>query len=144
MRILATLRDRYGFTKTELSVIAVLAATYATGSVVRWASGPRQAVDAPAFDYANIDSVFASRSLQKPAAVPGTGAKSERPAARVDINRAGAAELQRLPGIGPKLAERIIAYRQEHGSFASVDELGDVAGIGAKKLDRLRPFAAIR
>jgi competence ComEA-like helix-hairpin-helix protein len=144
MRILATLRDRYGFTKTELSVIAVLAATYATGSLVRWASGPRQAVDPPAFDYAEVDSVFASRSLLKPATVPGTRATGEVPAVRVDINRAGAAELQRLPGIGPKLAERIIAYRNEHGFFASVDDLVDVAGIGAKKLDRLRPFAEIR
>jgi len=59
---------------------------------------------------------------------------------RVDVNRATAAELQVLPGIGPALAERIIAERTAHGSFASLDELERVHGIGPRTIDRLGPF----
>jgi competence protein ComEA len=56
----------------------------------------------------------------------------------VDVNRAGAAELEALPGIGPVLAERIVAHRQEHGPFVSVDDLQGVRGIGPSLLADLR------
>lgn len=55
----------------------------------------------------------------------------------VDLNRAGAAELETLPGIGPVLAERIVEHRAEH-PFTSVDDLDDVSGIGSALLERLR------
>lgn len=48
----------------------------------------------------------------------------------VNLNTATAAELEALPGVGPVLAQRIIAYREEHGGFRSVDELREVPGIG--------------
>lgn len=48
----------------------------------------------------------------------------------VDLNSAGAAELEDLPGVGPVLAQRIIDHRQQHGPFSTVDELQDVPGIG--------------
>ncbi len=140
MGIIATLRDRYGFTKTELSIIAVLGATYAAGSVLRWAFDQRPPTEAPAFDYSRIDSVFAARSVLKP--IPNT--PRGEISARIDINMADATELRKLPGIGPKLAERIVQYRKEHGPFRSVDDLRDVEGIGAKKLERLRPSAEVR
>lgn len=50
----------------------------------------------------------------------------------LDINTATKAELVKVKGIGAKKAERIIAYREEHGKFASVDELEKVKGIGSK------------
>lgn len=56
----------------------------------------------------------------------------------VNINVAGAAELVSLNGIGPVLAERIIAYRETNGSFGSIDELSEVSGIGAALLEQLR------
>ena len=56
----------------------------------------------------------------------------------VDINTATAEQLQELMGIGPVLAEKIVAYRAEHGPFASVDELLYVSGIGEAKLDGIR------
>ena len=55
----------------------------------------------------------------------------------VNINTATIAQLQELPNIGPVLAERIIAYRSEHGAFHSVSELVNVPGIGEKKLETI-------
>src|SRR3954452_134832 len=49
---------------------------------------------------------------------------------RVDLNRATAADLDALPGIGPVLAQRIVDYREAHGPFRNVDQLDDVPGIG--------------
>ena len=56
----------------------------------------------------------------------------------VNINTATAEELDVLPGIGPALAGRIIAYREEHGPFTEVEELLEVSGIGEVVLDGLR------
>lgn len=61
----------------------------------------------------------------------------------VNINTAGASELETLPGIGPALAARIVEYRDGHGPFASVDDLTDVPGIGPAKLEALRSRAAV-
>lgn len=61
-------------------------------------------------------------------------------ARRVDINTASAAELERLPDVGPALAGRIIAYRTEHGSFRSLDDLSRVAGIGPKTIEAIRDY----
>lgn len=58
----------------------------------------------------------------------------------VDINAAGAIELAQLPGLGPATAERIVAYRMEHGAFASHEDLLAVTGIGPITLESLRPF----
>jgi len=58
---------------------------------------------------------------------------------RLDLNRASAEELESLPGIGPKTAERIVADRAKRGRFRSVKDLGRVKGIGPKTLSRLAP-----
>ena len=58
----------------------------------------------------------------------------------LDINRARLEELMELPGIGEKLAQRVVEYRQSQGGFRSVDELRKVRGIGAKRMERLRPL----
>jgi competence protein ComEA len=55
----------------------------------------------------------------------------------IDLNTADAPALDSLPGVGPVLAERILAWRTEHGRFTSVDELGEVSGIGEKLLAQL-------
>ncbi len=52
--------------------------------------------------------------------------------------RATVEQLDTLDGVGPATAEKIVAYRTEHGGFRSLDELAEVPGIGPKKLDGLR------
>ena len=61
----------------------------------------------------------------------------------ININTASASDLEKLPGIGPALAERIVEYRDSHGPFASVDALTDVPGIGKAKLEGLREQATV-
>jgi competence protein ComEA len=69
------------------------------------------------------------------------GAQPQPP---VRINHAGLDELQRLPGIGPELARRIIYYRAEHGPFRSFSELDNVEGIGPATIAEIRACATLR
>ena len=62
---------------------------------------------------------------------------------RIDLNAAGIAELQSLPGIGPALAARIEGHRRREGPYLRVDDLGAVAGIGAVTVRALAPFLAV-
>ncbi len=64
-------------------------------------------------------------------------------ARQVDINAADVAELERLPEIGPTLADRIVAYRVLHGSFRSPEELVQVKGIGPKKFATLSAYVTV-
>jgi competence protein ComEA len=61
----------------------------------------------------------------------------------VNINTASASELEALPGIGPKTAERIVEYRQKNGPFKKVEELMNVRGVGEKNFLKLKPQITI-
>ena len=61
----------------------------------------------------------------------------------LDLNTATSDQLQTLPGIGPVIANRIIAYREEVGAFESVGELMNVSGIGEKKLEAVWDLVTI-
>jgi competence protein ComEA len=71
------------------------------------------------------------------------GASPAVPSSPVDLNSATAEELDALPGVGPATATAILAYRDEHGRFSSVDELLEVRGIGEAKLDQLRSLVRV-
>lgn len=62
---------------------------------------------------------------------------------QVDINTADAETLKALPGIGPALAENIIAYREEHGGFDAVEELMEVSGIGKETFAALEAYITV-
>jgi competence protein ComEA len=69
--------------------------------------------------------------------------KEENLKGPIDINQANGQELQQLPGIGPKLAQRILDERAK-SAFQSVEDLRRVSGIGPKILERLRPYVKVR
>ncbi len=71
--------------------------------------------------------------------VPVAGVAAADDDGLIDLNRASADELATLHGIGPVLAERIVAFRDQHGGFDSIEDLLDVPGIGEAKLALLRP-----
>ena len=62
---------------------------------------------------------------------------------RLDLNRASADELESLPGVGPKMAARILAERAKRGRFKSAKDLGRVKGIGPKTLAKLLPAVTV-
>jgi len=58
----------------------------------------------------------------------------------IDLNRATAADLEKIPGIGPVMAERIVVFRQKNGEFSRFEELEMVQGIGSRKLEHLSKY----
>ena len=66
------------------------------------------------------------------------GAVQQAAFSAVNINTAPVEALQELPGIGPALAARVVAYRQEHGPFKSVAEIKQVKGIGDALFEKLK------
>ncbi len=71
-------------------------------------------------------------------------ARGAPPAGEIDVNTADAETLATIPGIGGGLAERIVAFREQNGPFASVDELLDVAGITDRRLEAILPYVVAR
>jgi competence protein ComEA len=82
--------------------------------------------------------------------VPRSGGTGSTPTARpaadegeVNLNQADVTELEELPGVGPVLAERIVAHREANGPFGSIEDLLDVPGIGEGRLATLRDAAVV-
>lgn len=68
---------------------------------------------------------------------------SNQPSFVIDINQATAEDFQKLPGIGPEIARRIVAFRKKHGPFRRVEDLLVVRGIGHKKWKAIRPYLKV-
>ncbi len=63
-----------------------------------------------------------------------------KPEFLIDLNSATVSELEALPEVGQSLASRIVQYRDEHGSFATLESLLEVHGVGNRTLEQLRPM----
>ena len=85
----------------------------------------------------------AQNNAPQPARTLTPAGSAQKGSTPVNINTATAEELQTLPRIGPAMAQRIIAWREAHGGFHSVDELDAVPGIGPSMLENLRPLVTI-
>lgn len=90
--------------------------------------------------------------LDEPAAPPPPPSKPPAPPPpppppaapeRVNLNQADAEALSALPGIGPALAERVVAYRQENGPFATLNDLSQVRGVGPALVERLKALVTV-
>jgi competence protein ComEA len=68
----------------------------------------------------------------------GSAASAAAPAAPVNLNTATPEQLDTLAGVGPATVAKIVEYREQHGGFGSVEELGQISGIGEKRLAALR------
>ena len=98
-----------------------------------------------------LGSSVASGSIPGPASAPEsapgkpTGGPTTVPkrGPMLDLNTATVEQLDALPGVGPVTAAAILAWRQANGKFTSVDQLGDVDGIGPARLDRLRALVRV-
>src|SRR5512136_1550123 len=70
-------------------------------------------------------------------------AQSTAPKAKVNINTAPASELETLPRIGPKVAQRIIDFRTKNGNFKKVEEIMKVQGIGEKVFEQIKDLITV-
>src|SRR5262245_55983428 len=86
----------------------------------------------------SILAVVACLAVTSFAQNPSPGSPT-KPAAMVNINTASSSELEVLPGIGPKVAARIVEYRKTKGPFKKIEELMNVQGVGEKSFLKLRP-----
>lgn len=150
MSLLGILRQKGGFTHKEAVAVLTLSATFLVGLGIRWLyREPSQTSAVRAFDYSRTDSMYAALARNAPPK-PLSAVRMEKgqrslkhtsaSPAPINLNTATKQQLMSLPGIGPAFAERILSYRNQRGSFSSIDELLNVKGIGEKKLQKLRPF----
>jgi competence ComEA-like helix-hairpin-helix protein len=118
---------------TERRALLLVLALGVAGHLIRAGGGDPPPPAAALFDPATDGDPLAHRDLARALAAP-LGATE-----RIDVNRASAAELGRLPGVGPALAGRIVADRQQRGAFGGIGALERVPGIGPATLTRLAP-----
>ena len=127
-----------------------------TADAVEAAGGPTSKADLSALNLARVlvdgEQVRVPAVGDPPVTSPGTGGGGTgaggpgvggAAGAKVPLNTADLAALDTLPGVGPVLAQRILDWRTEHGRFTSVDELGEVSGIGEKLLAQLSPLVTL-
>lgn len=126
------------FTRDERRALIFLAVVTAAGGVIRATRGA-----APGAAAAVVAPDLPGEDLVRQAALSRQAEAAQRPLAageRVDVERATAALLERLPRVGKRLAQRIVADRQANGPFGSLAGLGRVPGMSSGMLRALTPY----
>jgi competence ComEA-like helix-hairpin-helix protein len=117
----------------------LLASLALAGAGVRFLLSPSP--DSPPGDVQlQSDTRSPGAGLRETARRAASLARPLAPGERIDLDRADVTEITRLPRVGPALAQRIVAWRAQHGAFGSLERLDSVPGIGPKLLDAIRPF----
>ena len=162
------LLDKTGLTYKELTVIGFLVITFCAGLVIKY-SGFKKPNE---YDYSETDKNFESKlkssfdelKSQAPDSsqkfreneinsladslgiVFESNSKEQKvikPGTKVNINTSLAADLMVLPGIGQVMADRIVEYREQYGSFKKPEDLMKVKGIGEKKFEMIKEFVSV-
>jgi competence ComEA-like helix-hairpin-helix protein len=150
------------YSRAQLRLLLVLAAILLVGLGVReWRAGfPDTAGRLERFDHEEALPPLAASPRGEAGPSPDTPAKGSRASSfsrleareapppiadprPLDLNRATVAELARLPGVGPGLAQRILEERERRGRFDSPDALRQIMGVGPKKLAALRDLVTV-
>ena len=84
-----------------------------------------------------------AKAPKAPKAAKTTRAAKSAFEGKLALNSATAKQIEKLPRVGPKLAQRIVEYRGQHKTFRNVDELRNVKGVGAKMLESLKPHLTL-
>ncbi len=139
-----------GFTRQEQRAILLLLSAFGIGALVWWYRQSRplppvNPAEVAAFEeYARALARDTSGVVALTEAVDSKARSAAAILAQLDVNTAVEADLVRLPGIGPVMAKRIVAYRQEHGRFKRLEDLRKVKGIGAKTYAKLVPLLVVK
>jgi len=120
----------FTFNRNEQVVILLLCGALLIGAIISY------------LDLTDPESIPEFEVRKNAVPVPPLPTTTEQPQQRININQATEEELQALPGIGPAMARRIIAYRETNGPFVDVEGLIGVKGIGPKTLNRIKPRLA--
>ncbi|GAA3537250.1 ComEA family DNA-binding protein [Nocardioides daeguensis] len=130
--------------------IVVLSAGARVRDALAAAGGARRGVDLTPLNLARVlvdgEQIVVGARSPGGAVAPtgGSGAGASGPAGPlVNLNTAGQAELEGLPEVGPVTAQSIIAWREAHGGFTSIDELLEVDGIGPRTLEQITPHVTV-
>lgn len=133
-RLLALIYLKRGLlTEARLTIVKMLGADYTYRA--------DSTTDLPAY-VALVDAIRGQLRVA-PSVRSGPEEVSTPGARRVNVNTASAEELDTVPGIGPALAARIIAHRDQNGAFRSVSDLQDVRGIGPRSIERMAPSLTV-
>ena len=115
----------------------LLAALALAGAGARWILTPRGS--APGDVRLEVARGAPRPPLQEVASRAERLARPLRPGERIDVDRADAVELTRLPRVGPALAQRMVAWRAAHGPFGGLARLDSVPGVGPRLLETVQP-----
>jgi competence protein ComEA len=117
----------------------LLALLALAGAVVRLALAPAKAAAPGDVQLVSVDTPPTGR-LSATARSAARLARPLLPGERVDLDRADVTEITRLPRIGPAFAQRIVAWREQHGAFGGLTRFDSVPGVGPKLVESLRPY----
>lgn len=151
MEVVYRLQQRLAITNVESQAILFLAGLLILGLVLQEIRHSTQASDLSVI-YAREDSLFevqsrrmrglshSSTDTTDTSRVSAPERPGNRTSVRMNINTATPSQLRHLPGIGPVLAKRIVAFREQYGRFQSETEIQEVSGIGPKTYAQLKPL----